>query len=58
MKFPRGSKQYKNGFEVRKRKKIKKRAEEIKPSTIDQYGKKEGTSAAFAIATDQVLGET
>ena len=40
------------------RKKIKKRAEEIKPSTIDQYGKKEGTSAAFAIATDQVLGET
>ncbi len=23
-----------------------------------RYGKKEGTSAAFAIATDQVLGET
>ena len=40
------------------RKKIKKRAEEIKPSTIKQYGKKEGTSAAFGIATDQVLGET
>ena len=40
------------------RKKIKKRAEEIKPSTIEQYGKKEGTSAAFGIATDQVLGET
>ena len=40
------------------RKKIKKRAKEIKPSTIKQYGKKEGTSAAFAIATDQVLGET
>ena len=39
------------------RKKIKKRAEEIKDSTISQYGKKEGTSAAFAIATDQVLGE-
>ena len=40
------------------REKIKKQAEKIKRSTIDQYGKKEGTSAAFAIATDQVLGET
>ena len=27
-------------------------AESIKKSTIDQYGKKEGTSAAFAIATN------
>tara|TARA_R100001510_G_C7638278_1_gene196125 strand:- start:717 stop:1220 length:504 start_codon:yes stop_codon:yes gene_type:complete len=40
------------------RERIKDRAEEIKPSTIKQYGKKEGTSAAFGIATDQVLGET
>ena len=40
------------------RQRIKDRAEEIKPSTIKQYGKKEGTSAAFGIATDQVLGET
>jgi hypothetical protein len=27
-------------------------AESIKKSTIDQYGEKEGTSAAFAIATN------
>jgi len=40
------------------RERIKDRAEKIKPSTIKQYGKKEGTSAAFGIATDQVLGET
>ena len=40
------------------RKKIKDRAEKIKPSTIKQYGEEEGTSAAFGIATDQVLGET
>ena len=40
------------------RERIKDRAKEIKPNTIKQYGKKEGTSAAFAIATDQVLGET
>ena len=40
------------------RERIKDRAEEIKHSTIKQYGKKEGTSAAFGIATDQVLGET
>ena len=40
------------------RKKIKDRAKKIKSSTIKQYGKKEGTSAAFGIATDQVLGET
>ena len=40
------------------RERIKDRAKEIKHSTIKQYGKKEGTSAAFGIATDQVLGET